>query len=261
MEHRSTRHQRDIRLGYRGFQRGSTFTTPQRPLPQQQTPYHGPPHQQQRHPQQQQFRPIQQNRSGFQAGGPSSSTSGTRTTRSKKGCWTCGEPHYQRDCPVERTRASGSARPTTVGDMGKAHRIHVAANNHQAEHQSIVLETTGIVADQTLSILIDLGVTESFISGAMLKRIKVKEVEQDEFSFVDMASKVKHKVGGKVMGCALNLGEFVTRTNLYVMILGSYFVVIGMDWLESHEVILNCRTKWLSLVNDEGQRRVIVGWN
>ena len=83
---------------------------------------------------------------------------------------------------------SRSAGPTTMGDMGKAHRIHVAVNNHQAEHQSTVLETTGIVVDQTLSILIDLGATKSFISGAALKRIKVKTVEQDEFSFVEMAS-------------------------------------------------------------------------
>ena len=28
--------------GYRGFQRGSTFTTPRRPPPQQWTPYRGP---------------------------------------------------------------------------------------------------------------------------------------------------------------------------------------------------------------------------
>ena len=34
-----------------------------------------------------------------------------------------------------------------------------------------------------------------------------------------------------------------------------------MVWLESHEAILNCKTKWLSLVNDEGQRRVIVARN
>jgi hypothetical protein len=74
-----------------------------------------------------------------------------------------------------------------------------------------------------------------------------------------MASGAKQKVGGKVMGCILNLGEFVTRANLYVTILGSYDVVIGMDWLESHEAILNCKMKWLSLVDDEGQRRVIVG--
>jgi hypothetical protein len=99
--------------------------------------------------------------------------------------------------------------------------------------------------------LIDPSATESFISGATLKRIKVKEVEPDELSLVEMASEAKHNVGGKVIGCTLNLGEFVTRANLYVTILGSYDVVIGMDWLESHEAILNCKTKWLSLVDDE----------
>jgi hypothetical protein len=55
-------------------------------------------------------------------------------------------------------------------------------NNCQAEHQSTVLETSGTIADQTLSILIDPGATERFISGAVLKIIKVKAVEQDEFS-------------------------------------------------------------------------------
>jgi hypothetical protein len=76
-----------------------------------------------------------------------------------------------------------------------------------------------------------------------------------------MALGAKQKVGGKVMGYALNLEEFFTRIDLYVMILGSYDVMMGMDWLESHEAILNCKTKWLSLVDDEGQRHVIVGRN
>ena len=118
---------------------------------------------------------------------------------------------------------------------------------------------TSTIVDQTLSILIDSGATKSFISSATLKRIKVKTVEHDEFSFVEMASGAKQKVGGKVTGCALNLGEFVMRVNLHVTILGSYDVVIDMDWLESHEAILNCKTKQLSLVDDEGQRHVILG--
>jgi hypothetical protein len=101
--------------------------------------------------------------------------------------------------------------------------------------------------------LIDLGAIESFIYGEALKRIKVKVVEQDEFSFVEMALGAKQKVGGKVTGCILNLGEFVTRANLYIM--------IGMDWLESHEVILNYNMKQLSLVDDEGHRRMLVGRN
>ena len=103
--------------------------------------------------------------------------------------------------------------------------------------------------------------TESFIYGVELKRIKVKEFEHNEFIFVEMDLVDKRKVGGKVTGCTLNLGEFLTKANMYVMILGSYDVVIDMDWLESHEAILNCKTKWLSLVDDKGQRRVIVGQN
>jgi hypothetical protein len=73
-----------------------------------------------------------------------------------------------------------------MGDLGKAHWIHVVVNNHEIEHPLNVLETSGTVADQTLSIFIDLGATESFISSAVLKRIKVKAVEQDDFSFVKM---------------------------------------------------------------------------
>ena len=77
---------------------------------------------------------------------------------------------------MERTRASGSSRLTTMGDLGKAHQIHAVVFNRQTKQQSTVLEMTGVVADQALSILIDPGATESFISGVMLKRIKVKVV-------------------------------------------------------------------------------------
>jgi hypothetical protein len=77
--------------------------------------------------------------------------------------------------------------------------------------------------------LIDLGATESFISGATLKIIKVKVVKQDEFSFVEMALGANQKVGGKVTGCTLNLGDFFTRVDPYVMILGFYDVLIDMD--------------------------------
>jgi hypothetical protein len=71
----------------------------------------------------------------------------------------------------------------------------------------------------------------------------------------------KQKVGGKGTCCIVNLGEFVTRANPYITILGSYDIVIGMDWLELHEVILNYKTKWWSLFDDEGQRCMIVGQN
>jgi hypothetical protein len=68
--------------------------------------------------------PVQWNKIGFQDGGPEDTTSGIKNTRPKTGCWTCGEPHYQCGCPVERERAIESTGHTTVVNMGKAHRIH-----------------------------------------------------------------------------------------------------------------------------------------
>jgi hypothetical protein len=145
--------------------------------------------------------------------------------------------------------------------LDKAHKIHAAVNNHQAELHSTVIDTSGMIVDQNFSILIEPGATKRFISSAVLKRIKVKEIEQDEFKYVEMASGAKKKVGGKFMDCSINLGDFATKEKLYVMILGYYDIVIGMDCLESHGAILNCKMKWLSLMDDLRQSRVNVGRN
>jgi hypothetical protein len=95
----------------------------------------------------------------------------------------------------------------------------------------------------------------------MLKIIKVKDVDQDEFRYIEIALSVKNTVGGKVMDCTIILGDFVTKANIYVTILGYYDIVIGMYWLESHDAILNFNMEQLSLIDDLGQNRVIVGRN
>jgi hypothetical protein len=77
--------------------------------------------------------------------------------------------------------------------------------------------------------LIDPDATKTFISGSVIKRVKVKVIKHVEFIFVEMASGAKHKVGGKVTSFTLNLGDFFIRANLYVTILGSYDVMIGME--------------------------------
>jgi hypothetical protein len=82
-----------------------------------------------------------------------------------------------------------------------------------------MLKTSGSIANQTFSILIDPDATKGFIYGVALKRIKVKAFEHDAFSYVEIASGAKQKVGGKVMVPSINLGYFFTKANLYVMTL------------------------------------------
>jgi hypothetical protein len=87
------------------------------------------------------------------------------------------------------------------------------------------------------------------------------EINQEDFNQVEMDSKVKQGVGQLVKDCEIDLGVCITRVSLYSTTLGSYDVVIGMDWLESHEAVLDCKEKNLYFIDDLGHKRILVGMN
>ena len=74
----------------------------------------------------------------------------------------------RRNCPLENE----SARTTynvqeaeTVGQVARAvPRIYAALEDRQVDHQSVVVEVVGKIVEQSVSILIDLGSTHSYIT-------------------------------------------------------------------------------------------------
>ena len=55
------------------------------------------------------------------------------------------------------------------------------------------------------------------------------------------------------------MNGWVTRADLNVPHLGSYDVLIGMDWLEAHKVKLDCYNKNFECMNEEGNLVVVKG--
>ena len=62
---------------------------------------------------------------------------------------------------------------------------------------------------------------------------------------VQIATGAKRKVISFVKDCIVNMDQFETYMKLNVLHLGSYDMLIGMDWLEQHRVVLNCFDKVL----------------
>ena len=79
-------------------------------------------------------------------------------------CWGCGGPHFQRDCPKGQTSSKKKEGKESMVNSGNTHRIHADVHNHQAEHQSTVVESSGKVNNVKLKILFDPGEIDSFIS-------------------------------------------------------------------------------------------------
>jgi hypothetical protein len=55
------------------------------------------------------------------------------------------------------------------------------------------------------------------------------------------------------------LGEFPTQATLNILPLGSYDMLIGMDWLAAHKFKLDCYHKTLECVSKEGKRITLQG--
>ena len=49
------------------------------------------------------------------------------------------------------------------------------------------------------------------------------------------------------------MDQFETSVNLNVLPLGSYDILIRMDWLEQHRVVLNNFDKTFTCVNNDGE--------
>ena len=55
------------------------------------------------------------------------------------------------------------------------------------------------------------------------------------------------------------MNGLVTCVDLNVLPLGSYDVLIGMDWLEAHRVKLDCYNKTFECMDEEGNPKVVKG--
>jgi hypothetical protein len=116
-----------------------------------------------------------------------------------------------------------------------------------------VVESSGTLNHINVKILFDSGATDSFISPSALEKSGLVAYEHDDFKQVKMASGEKQVVGPSVDNCLVDLGVCTTRLKVYVTALGTYDLIIGMDWLEAHRAMVDCFTKRVLCVDDEGR--------
>ena len=142
----------------------------------------------------------------------------------------------------------------TVGDLARGMpRINAVLENRQVDNQTSMVEVEGKMNQIPISILIDPGASLSYVSPSLVEKCKLPVEKFSKSWLVQLATRAKRKVINFVKVCTLFLNKFEASVNLNVIPLGSYDVLIGMDWLEQHRVVLNCFDKTFTCVNIEGE--------
>ena len=81
-------------------------------------------------------------------------------------------------------------------------------DHYQVDHQGTMVETTGSILGTPLSILFNLGATNTFISPSIVSKCKLEVVKQHLGWQVGLASRARISIDSLLQQCALNLGSF-----------------------------------------------------
>jgi hypothetical protein len=158
-------------------------------------------------------------------------------------CWGCKEDHLYKDCPHRKERVKivhNIQEATSVRDMG---RIYAALNDRQADYQSNMIKVVGKIINQPVVVLIDSEASHCYIDPKIVDRLHLEKIKLGKVSFVQLAIGTKRKIHDMVRRCSISLNGMNTSTNLNAIPLGSYDVLIWMDWLDKHHVVLDCHNK------------------
>jgi hypothetical protein len=173
-------------------------------------------------------------------------------------CWDCRGEHLWRDYPHRKQNSQkiyNLQEETIVNDVARSvPQIYVALDNNQADHQDSVVEIEGMIFNHLVSVLIDPGSNLSYIAPRAVDKCKLQPQKKTKSWLVQLATGTKRKVVEAIPTYQLMLGEFPTQANLNVLPLGSYDMLIGMEWLAAHKDKLDCYYKTLECVSEEGKR-------
>nr|GEW73987.1 hypothetical protein [Tanacetum cinerariifolium] len=152
---------------------------------------------------------------------------------SKMNCYNCQEKgHRKRDCPKLGKNGQGG------NNRGGAYQLGAV----NAQENPRVVTGTFLLNNHYVTVLFDSGADRSFVSTKFSTLINIKPIEIDTSYEVEMAD-------GKIVstnvlkGCTLNLLNHSFLIDLMVIELGSFDVVIGMDWLSKNDAAILCGVK------------------
>eukprot|EP00253_Pinus_taeda_P010631 PITA_10631 len=184
------------------------------------------------------------------------------TARPPLQCWGCGGPHYIKNCPQRKgtEQLSQIHEASTVGEVGRSvPRINAALEDRQAEYQPTMVEFEGKISNLPISILIDPGATLSYVNPKVVEHCNLQSVKFKNPWLVQLATGAKRRVTSKIDNCSFTIADQPITADLNILPLGSYDILIGMDWLEKHWSLVDCKTKIIYYRDQQGNNKEMQG--
>ncbi|GKA44110.1 putative reverse transcriptase domain-containing protein, partial [Tanacetum coccineum] len=154
-------------------------------------------------------------------------------------CYECGaQGHFRSDCPKLKKGNQGN-RAGNGNAVARAYVVGTARTNPNSN----VVTGTFLLNNRYTSILFDTGADRSFISTAFSSLIDIISTTLHHGYDVELADGRIIWVNTLIRGCTLNFLNHPFNIDLMPVEMGSFNVIIGMDWLAKYHAVIVCDEK------------------
>ncbi|GJS39551.1 putative reverse transcriptase domain-containing protein [Tanacetum coccineum] len=139
-------------------------------------------------------------------------------------------------------QSNNNNRGNQAGNAKAQAKVY-AVGNAGANPDNNVVTGTFLLNNRYASILFDTGADRSFVSTAFSSRIIITPTALDHNYNVELADGRIVGLNTIIRGCTLNLLNHPFNIDLMPIELGSFDVIIGMDWLAKYHAVIVCAEK------------------
>ncbi|GKC74211.1 putative reverse transcriptase domain-containing protein [Tanacetum coccineum] len=163
------------------------------------------------------------------------------------GCYECGRPgHFRKDCPKLRNQNRGDQTRNKVGNKtggNEATAKAYAIGGRGTNHDSNVVTGTFLLNNCYASMLFDSCANRSFVSTTFSALLDVAPSTLDTSYVVELADGRISETNIVLRGYTLGLLGHPFDIDLMPVKLGSFDVIIDMDWLAKYHALIVCDEK------------------
>ncbi|GJS23883.1 putative reverse transcriptase domain-containing protein [Tanacetum coccineum] len=146
--------------------------------------------------------------------------------------------HFKRECPKVKNNNHGNQ-----GGNGNVPAKVYVVGNARTNPDSNVIMGMFLLNNRYAYVLFDISADRSFVSTAFSSQIVITPTTLDHYYDVKLADGKIIGINTIIRGCTLNFLNHPFNIDLIPVELGSFEVIIGMDWLAKYHAVIVCAEK------------------
>ena len=167
-------------------------------------------------------------------------------------------PHISQVGPRGQSVGRGRRRGPQAGTSGVQGRVYAITPQAESADQPVI-HGTFLLSRIWARVLFDSAASHSFIAASVVIELGLEVETLEEPLYVSSPLGIRARIGMICRGCELEISGTLLTVDLRIMDMSEFDVILGMDWLTTYRVVIDCERRRVTAYTQDGTRVVFEG--